>query len=267
MSQYFPNPYEPFGGDINIKVDLSNNATKTDLKNVTHIDTSSLALKTNLASLKTEVDKLDIDKLVPFPVDLSKLSDVVKNDAVKKTAYDKSAAKVNSIDANVFVLKTKYDTDESEIENKIPDTSDLVKKTDYNAKITEIEGKIPDVSSLATKTALTMVGNKIPGISNLVKKTDYITKITETEKKLTDHNHDKYITTQQFNTFTASVFNERYALANLVTKTDFDNFDSIIAANKTKITSNENELKKRKHLIRAILEVGVILKKIGHKIM
>ena len=73
MSQYFPKPYEPFDGDINIKVDLSNYATKTDLKNVTHIDTSSFALKTNLASFKTEVDKLDIDKLVPVPVDLSKL--------------------------------------------------------------------------------------------------------------------------------------------------------------------------------------------------
>ena len=73
MSQYFPKPYEPFDGDINIKVDLSNYATKTDLKNVTHIDTSSFASKTNLASFKTEVDKLDIDKLVPVLVDLSKL--------------------------------------------------------------------------------------------------------------------------------------------------------------------------------------------------
>ena len=73
MSQYFPKPYEPFDGDINIKVGLSNYATKTDLKNVTHIDTSSFALKTNLASFKTEVDKLDIDKLMPVLVDLSKL--------------------------------------------------------------------------------------------------------------------------------------------------------------------------------------------------
>ena len=84
MSQYFPKPYEPFGGDINVKVDLSNYATKTDITNISHVDTSSFALKTNLASLKTEVDKLDIDKLVPVPVDLSKLSDVVKNDVVKK---------------------------------------------------------------------------------------------------------------------------------------------------------------------------------------
>ena len=78
MSPYFSKPYEPFVGDINVKVDLSNYATKTDIKNVAHIDTSSFALKTNLAILKTEVDKLDTDKLVPTPVDLSKLSDVVK---------------------------------------------------------------------------------------------------------------------------------------------------------------------------------------------
>ena len=104
MSQYFPKPFRSFGGNINVKVDLSNYATKTDLKNVTHVDTSSFALKTNLASLKTEVDKLDIDKLAPVPIDLSKLSDVVKNDVVKKAVFDKLAAKINNIDASAFVL-------------------------------------------------------------------------------------------------------------------------------------------------------------------
>ena len=84
MSQYFPKPYEPFGEDINVKVDLSNYATKAEIKNILNIDTSSFALKSNLANLKTEVDKLDIDKLAPVPVDLSKLSGVVKNDVVKK---------------------------------------------------------------------------------------------------------------------------------------------------------------------------------------
>ena len=103
MSQYFQKPYEPFGGDINVKVDLSNYATKSDIKNISHVDTSSFASKTNLASLETEVDKLDIDKLVPVPVDLSKLSDVVKNDVVKKTEYDKLVAKVNEIDTSGFV--------------------------------------------------------------------------------------------------------------------------------------------------------------------
>ena len=89
MSQYFSKPYEPFGGDINVKVDLSNYTTKTDLKNVSHVDVSSFALKTNLASFKAELDKLDIDKIVPVPVNLSKLSGAVKNDVVKKTEYNK----------------------------------------------------------------------------------------------------------------------------------------------------------------------------------
>ena len=77
MSKYFPKLYKPFGRNINVKVDLSNYATKSDIKNISHVDTSCFALKTNLANLKSEVDKLDIDKLVPVPVDLSKLSDVV----------------------------------------------------------------------------------------------------------------------------------------------------------------------------------------------
>ena len=85
MSQYFSKWYEPFDEDINVRVDLSNYATKTDLKNISHVDTSSFALKSNLASLKTEVDKLDINKLVPVSIDLSKISDAVKNDVVKKT--------------------------------------------------------------------------------------------------------------------------------------------------------------------------------------
>ena len=128
MSQYFPKPSEPFGGDINVKVDLSNYATETDTKNISHIDTSSFALKSNLSSLKTEVDKIDIDKLVPVPVDLSKLSDAVKNYVVKKTVYDKLVAKVNSINTIAVVLKTKYDATKIDLEKKIPDTSGLVKK-------------------------------------------------------------------------------------------------------------------------------------------
>ena len=128
MSQYFPKPFRIFGGNINAKVDLWNYATKTDLKNVTHVDTSSFALKTNLVSLKTEVDKLDIDKLVPVPVDLSKFSDVVKNNVLKKAVYDKLVDKVKNINIGEFVLKTKYQTDKAELEKKIPDVTDFVKK-------------------------------------------------------------------------------------------------------------------------------------------
>ena len=103
MSQYVPKPYEPFGVDINVKVDLSNYATKTDQKNVPHVDVSSFAQKSNLDNLKTVVDKLDIDKLTPVPNDLAKLSNVGKNDVVKKTGYNKLLTKVDNTDTKGFV--------------------------------------------------------------------------------------------------------------------------------------------------------------------
>ena len=108
---------------IKIKADLPNYATKADLKNATGIDTSKLAAKSDLVSLEAEVDKLDINKLVPVSVDLRKLSDALKSCVVKKTV-----AKVNNIDASRFVLKTKHDTDKSELEKKILILVDLLKK-------------------------------------------------------------------------------------------------------------------------------------------
>ena len=123
MSEYFPKPFTSFGGNTNVKVDLSNYATKTHLKNVEHVDTSSFALKTNLT----------------------------KNDVVKKTVYDKLAVKVNNIDTSEFVLKTKYNTNKTELEKKIPNMTDFVKES----KLTKLENKIPDISNLATKTGLT----------------------------------------------------------------------------------------------------------------
>ena len=122
----------------------------------------------------------------------------------------------------------------------------LVKK----AKLTELENKIPNVNSLATKTALTVIENKIPSVSSFAKKADYETKITEIEKKITDHGHDKYITTLQFNTLAANVFNTRLVQANLITKTDFNiklsSLNRKITANKSKKLLVENELKKLK---------------------
>ena len=114
MSQYFPRPSN-HKENIKVEIDLSNYATKTDINNIAHVDTSNFALKTNLANLKNEVDKLDIEKLVPIPADLSKLSNVVKNDVVKKTVYDQLVTKVNNIDTSNFVLKTKYSTDKKRI--------------------------------------------------------------------------------------------------------------------------------------------------------
>ena len=172
MAKYFPELFRSFERNINVKVDLSNYAKKTDFKNVTHVDTLSFALKTNLASLKTEDDKLDIDKLAPVPVDLKNLSDVVKDDVVKKAVYDELVAKVNNIDTSDFVLKTKYQTDKKELENKIPNVIDFVKI----AKLTELENKILDVSSLATKAALTTAENKMPNVSSLLKKQTIIQK-------------------------------------------------------------------------------------------
>ena len=148
MSQYFPKPFRSFRRNVNVKVDFSNYATKADFKNISYVDTSSFALKTNLANLKTEVDKLDINKLVPVPVDSRRLSDVVKNNVVKKTDYNAKITK---------------------IENKIPNISNLETKIALNT----VENKIPDVSKFATKAALTNLSNTVPDISTLIKKSDY----------------------------------------------------------------------------------------------
>ena len=165
MSQYFPKSFNSRLGDsIKVNIDLSKYKTKTDWKNVTHVDTSHFALQTNLANLETEIDKLEFGKLAPVPVGLSKLSDVVKNDVAKRTVYDKLVAKINNIDTSD--LETTYNTDKTELETKIADLTNFVKKI----KLTESENKIPDISNLATKTLLTTVENKIPSVSNLVKK-------------------------------------------------------------------------------------------------
>ena len=180
MIQYFPKPYEAFSGDVNVKVDLPNYATKADIKNILHVDTSSFALKTNLDNLKTEVDKLDIDKLEPLPDDVGKLSNVVTNKVVKKTDYNAKITEIENKTPDISNLATK--TSLNTVEDKILDTSDLGKKTVYNTKIAEIECKIPDISNLATKTALTSVENKIPNISGLATKTE----LTAVENKIPD---------------------------------------------------------------------------------
>ena len=144
MTQYFPKTHEPFG-NINVRVDLSNYATKEDIKNIMQVDTSGFALKSNLDNLKTEVDKLDIDKLKPLPDDVSKLSNVVANEVIKKTDYN------NKI---------------TEIEGKIPDISNLATKT----ALTIVENKVPNISGLVTKTKLSAVENKIPDIVVLQQK-------------------------------------------------------------------------------------------------
>ena len=168
MSEYFPKP-NSLGANVKVKLDLSNYATEANLKNATGVDTSTVTKKTDLTYSKSDVDKLDIDKLknvptnlsnlkskvykldksIPGPVDLSKLSDVVKNDVDKNYVYD---AKIKNI------------------EDKIPDITNLATNTTLNAKVNEVEGEIPNTTNLATTIALTAVENKIPNVSNLAKK-------------------------------------------------------------------------------------------------
>ena len=128
MSQYFP-PYRSSGRNIKVELDLSSYTTKTDLKTAAHVDVNSFALKANLANSKTEVDKIDIAKLVPVPNDLAKLSNVVKHDVVKKTVYDKLVTKVDNIDTTGSVLKTEYDIDKSDLANEINDTEKKIHDT------------------------------------------------------------------------------------------------------------------------------------------
>ena len=143
-------------------------------------------------------------------------------------------------------MKTKYQTDKTDLEKKTSDVTDFVKKT----KLTELENRIPIVSSLAPKTALTAVENKIPDVRSLVTKTNYDTKTSELEKKLTDNDNDKYITTPEFNTLAADVFNARLAQTNLIAKTDFDpklsSLNRKITSNKSKHLLVQKELKKLK---------------------
>ena len=234
MSQNFPKPYEPFGRDVNVKVYLSNYATKTDLKNVSQVVVSSFALKSNLASLKTEVDKLDIDKLTPVPNDLAKLSNVVKNDAVKKTEYNKLVTKIDNIDTTNFVKENKYEKDGSDFEDKInkvdkkiSDVSSLVKKTDFNTKVTETEGKRPNVSGFLLTSVfnskITEVENKIPDSKNLAKN-DYVTNAA------LDARHKDLV---QKTTF----------------KSELKKVDDKASANSSKVLSYKHKLKQRENTI------------------
>ena len=124
-----PIPCRSFERNNKVELDLSIYTTKLELNEATGIDTSNFALKSNLAGLKTEVHKIDVDKLKTVPVNLSKLSNVVNNDVVKKTSYNKLVTKDNNIDIGGFILKTKYDTDKSDLENKISDAEKKIPGT------------------------------------------------------------------------------------------------------------------------------------------
>ena len=158
MSQYFP-PYNNSSNNIKVELDLSNYATKDDVKNITHVDVSSYATKTNLAALKTEVDKIDIDKLKTVPDDLAKLSNVVKNEVVKKTDFS----------ADNCVTRTKFSTDTNSLDDKID----------------KVDIKIPDVSRLATKYSVTILVKDLDDRIDKLKINDYAKKTSLTNYMLT----------------------------------------------------------------------------------
>ena len=203
---YYP-PYKSSSNNIKVELDLTNYATKTDLKNITHVDVSSFASKTNLAALKTEVDKIHADKLKTVPVDLAKLTNAVENYLVKKTVYNTKVTsievqlagitkntidnladitKLKAIDTNSFVLKTKLASDVTTLVNKIPDISGLATKTSlnaylqtstFNSKVTEVENRIKAADIIA-KSANTKANTIRSDLTAYVKKTDVATDIT-----------------------------------------------------------------------------------------
>ena len=191
MSTYYL-PYKSSSNNIKVELDLDNYATKTDLKNVTHVDVSNFASKTNLAALKTEVDKIDVDKLKRAPTDLAKLTNAVENDLAKKTDYN---TKVTSIEAQIAGLtKNTVDNLADMTKLKAIDTNSLVLKTKLASDVTTLENKIdtvykkiPDISGLATKTSLTSYlqtatfNSKLTEVENKIKATDIIAKSANTK--------------------------------------------------------------------------------------
>ena len=179
MSKNFP-PYNNSRETIKVELNLSNYATKDDVKNITHVDVSSFASKTNLAALKTEVDKLDTDKLKTAPTDLAKLTNAVDNGLVKKTVYN---AKVTAIESQIAGVTQSATNNLAEITKlKTVDTSNFVTRTKFSAdtnslddKVDKVDKRIPDISRLATKTSL----------SNYLQTTTLNSKVTEIEGKIT----------------------------------------------------------------------------------
>ena len=199
MSTYYP-PYKNSSNNIKVELDLTNYATKTDLKNIIHTDVSSFASKTNLSALKTEVDKIDADKLKTVPDDLAKLSNVVQNEVAKKTDFS----------ADDYIKKTKFSGDINSLDDKID----------------KVEKKIPDVSSLKTKKNVTTLvknlDNRIEGL-----------KIKEYAKKTTLGN---YMLTSHFNTKSTELENK---IKDAVTKANTVKSDLNDYAKKTDVANDK----------------------------
>ena len=209
MSTYYPS-YKSSSNNIKVELDLSNYATKNYLKNITHVDVSIFASKTNLAALKTEVDKIDTDKLKTAPTDLAILTNAIENDVVKKTDYN---TKVTSIEAQIAGLtKNSVDNLADITKLKAIDTNSFVLKTKLASDVTTLENKIDtvekktDISGLATKTSLTSYlqtatfNSKVTEVENKIKATDIIAKSANTKGNTFFFNLNFFYSSKQYNT-------------------------------------------------------------------
>ena len=262
---YYP-PYKSSSNNVKVELDLANYATKTDLKNINHVDVSSFASKTNLAALKTEVDKIDVDKLKTAPVDLAKLTNSVKNDVVKKTDYN---AKVTSIEAQIAGLtKNTVDNLADITKLKAIDTNSFVLKpklasdvTTLENKIDTIDKKISDISGLATKTSLnsylqtSTFNSKVTEVENKIKAADIIAKSANTKANTIRSDLTGYATKAEVATDITAIKNDYVTNASLTSQisdlksqhivTEVTGIDNKTKKNASDILALENKLKQK----------------------
>ena len=222
---YYP-PYKSSSNNVKVELDLTNYATKTDLKNITHVDVSSFASKTNLAALKTEVDEIDTDKLKTAPTDLAKLTNAIENDVVKKTDYN---TKVTSIEAQIAGLtKNTVDNLADIAKLKASDTNSFVTRTKFSAdtnalddKIDGVEKKPPDISGLATKTSLndylqtSTFNSKVTEVESKIKDADIIAKSANTKVNTIRSNLTAYAKKDEVSTDITTITNDYVTNASL----------------------------------------------------
>ena len=262
-SEYFP-PYNNSSKNIKVELDLSNYATKDDVKNITHVDVSSYASKTNLAVLKAEVDKIDVDKLKTVPDDLAKLTNAVKNETVKKTDFS----------ADDYVKKTKFSADTNalddtidKVDKKIPDVSVLATKSSVTVLVRDLDDRIDkiDLSTLAKKTSLanymltSTFNTKSTELENKIKDADIIdksaiTKANTIKTDLTDYAKKTDVTTditaiKNDYVTNASLTSRLNDLKSQHTATEVTAIDNKTKKNASDILALENKLQQKEYII------------------
>ena len=265
---YYP-PYKSSSSNVKVELHLINHATKTDLKNITHVDVSSFASKTNLAALKTEVDKIDTDKLKTAPTDLAKLTNAIENGVVKKTDYNTKVTsieaqiagltkntvdnladitKLKANDTNSFALKTKFSADINTLDDKIDGVekktdisglaiktslNDYLKTSTFNSKVTEVESKIKD-ADIIDKSAVTRANTNRSNLANYATKVDLATDITTIK--------NDYVTN-------ASLSSQLNDLKSQHIATEVTGIDNKTKKNASDILALENKLKQKEDTI------------------